>query len=127
MTSPTNDLKQARIVYKLIRSGRMDGYLDRIIAEIQARRLQLGFEKRAKVELGDIITISDNVRPKLLAGAQCLVIGFEGSKIITRLLQDRSFKWRKETRLTLRPSLIGDIRKTEKLGSVTDFGKLRSV
>lgn len=92
-----------------IQSGMVDHRLEAISSVIQRRQGLLASERLAKLEVGQRITISQQVTPKLLAGCPCEVVGFEGSeKVKVRLLATRSYKWQLNQIVTLPKSLIGE-------------------
>ena len=92
-----------------IQSGMVDHRLDVISSVIDRRKSLLATEKLASLTIGQRITISDSVTPKLLAGCPCEVVGFEtGDKVKVRLLATRSYKWQLNQIVTLPKSLIGD-------------------
>lgn len=97
-----------RMITLAIASGLVDHLLDDIVSAVQRRRSLLATEKLSVIQIGDRITISANVKPKLLAGCPCEVVGFDGEKIKVRLLASRSDKWRNGNTITISKGLIGD-------------------
>ena len=91
-----------------IQSGMVDHRLDLIQSVMDRRKSLLASEKVASLTIGQVITISDSVRPKLLSGCPCEVVGFDGGeKVKVRLLATRSYKWQRDQIVTLPKSLIG--------------------
>jgi hypothetical protein len=92
-----------------ITTGMLDNNLSDITRWVRLRQDAVGAERLANLSIGDRITISHTVSPKLLAGAPAEVIAFEGStKVKVRLLTTRSDKWRMGNTVTLVRTLIGD-------------------
>lgn len=104
----------AREMPSFIRIGISSGSYDEMLTEIESlvrrRNAVLASQKVASLSIGQRIYISESVRPKLLAGAACEVIDFEGTdKVKVRLLVTRSDRWREGNIFTLGKTLVGDV------------------
>lgn len=91
-----------------IKCGMVDHMLPQIQSALDRRKGLLASERLNALEIGQRITVSDSVRPKLLAGCPCEVLGFEGESVKVKLLATRSDKWRLGMTVTLPKSLIGE-------------------
>lgn len=96
------------IIELAIKSGMADHLLDEIKSAVARREGLLASERLNALSIGQRITISDSVRPKLLAGCPCEVTGFQGESVKVTLLATRSDKWRLGMTVTLPKSLIGE-------------------
>lgn len=93
-----------------IQTGIWDEYLESIQNALSLRRRQVAIDKAAGVLPGDVISISDRVRPKLLAGKRFRVNKLEGDKVHGVLLDDTSSsKWRRGGSCWIAFSLIGEV------------------
>lgn len=97
------------LIVMAIQSGMFDGDLEIIGDVISRRRSAVAALKVSTLSIGQKVRVSDTVRPALLAGALCEVIGFEGRKVKVRLEVTRSSKWRAGNTVTLPPELVGDV------------------
>jgi hypothetical protein len=104
--------KQPKLTPALLQMALGTGMLDANLSDItrwaRLRQEAVGAQRAASLSIGDRITISHTVSPKLLAGCPAEVTGFEGSKIKVRLLATRSSKWYQGSTVTLPRTLIGD-------------------
>jgi hypothetical protein len=105
------------LTYPMIRDaiyhGELDDYLDELSAQIFNRRRRAGQQKSYELELGDIIVISNNCKPKLLANTQVIFRGREASKLKVELTRTVSQKWRRGSIIRIPVSLVGDVIKKE--------------
>lgn len=130
MTTPSKQSPEdkLRLILKLIRSGKMDKYLDRITEAAFMRRRQIGIEKRSELMVGDIITISSGCRPRLLAGRRAEVVGFNNTRVQIQLLETVNYRWRAGHTINIPPTLIGSVEQlTRKLITPEQIKNMRPV
>lgn len=93
-----------------IRLGNVDEALDHLERAIRSRKDVLAQQRVAALKVGDVIRINDSVTPKMLAGARCLVLGFDGhAKVNVALVDQISSKWYAGLKTTLPKSLVGGV------------------
>lgn len=97
---------QAQLTLMSLEVGHIDELLDTFEHVIRKRKEAVAAAKAATLRVGDQVTISNNVKPKYLAGARCEVIGYENGQVKVKMLEGRGrFHYGSEVRLP--NSLIG--------------------
>lgn len=108
MSAAIPDKFTPELVELAIAAGMVDDRLEMVQSALDRRKAYIASEKLANLSVGDRIHIAGSVRPALLGGASCDVIGFEGTdKVKVKLLYSYSSKWRAGMTVTLPKSLIG--------------------
>lgn len=92
-----------------IQSGLFDDSLSEIDSLVARRRSYLASERFMMLKVGQRVRISGNVKPKLLAHAECTVHQIVGDKVEVRLVCTLSERWRANQIVTLTQSLVGEI------------------
>lgn len=76
-----------------IAAGEYDEYLDRIITGAANRRKLVrdgeAAERLAVLEKGDVVEFTNDCTPAYIRGARAVVRGFDGEKVIIRMLESR--------------------------------------
>lgn len=102
------DPYESSMLMLAVRSGALDDHLDDLVRWVRLRKESLALDRLLELEVGQVIRISNTVRPKLLAGVPCKIVSFEsGDKVKVELLQTASDKWRRGNIVTLSKSLVG--------------------
>lgn len=106
-----SDLRQ------MIYEGGLDERLDELALVINHRRNFVRQTAAAlnvqKLQPGDDIIISQNCKPKMLAGIRVTYIGRRASKLEVRLLHTYSPKWRQGSTMRIPQTLVGKVIKKE--------------
>jgi hypothetical protein len=105
MTSEGKDAIVDNII-EMLRDGIFDSKMDELSREVDTRKQMLKLRRVSEVHAGDIIYISQNCRPRMLAGQAVEVVGMDNGKIRVKLLTTYSAKWRIGNIITIPPSLM---------------------
>lgn len=97
----------ASLTRLMIRTGAFDTSLEELSSLIARRREVVASERVASLEVGQHILISQQCRPKMLAGEPVEIVGFDGDKVKVRLRHTYSSKWRAGNVITLPRTLVG--------------------
>lgn len=96
-------------IRRAIMDGEVDEFLDEIAMTVANRRQMAARQMAYTLEPGDMIIISRNCKPKMLAGQLVIFEGQDQSKLKVKLTQSYSAKWVKDAVIRIPPTLVGKV------------------